>query len=285
LDADMAQKTILITGASDGIGAAAARQLAAKGHRLLLVGRSPEKTAAVAQEVGAEHFVADFASLEDVHKLATAVRGSVGHLDVLANNAGAVLGRRAVTVDGHEKTLQVNHLAPFLLTNLLLDVLQAGSGIVVNTSSSGARFLGKIDINDLGNEKSYRAFKAYGDAKLDNILFTRGLQARYGGQGIQSVAFDPGNVRTNFASEASSMLARMLYHTPLSRLVLISPERGGSNLTFFVDGTPGTTWLPGRFYTQTRLATERQTNPQVHDDALVDALWRRSADLVGLSAS
>jgi NAD(P)-dependent dehydrogenase (short-subunit alcohol dehydrogenase family) len=280
----MATRTILITGASDGIGAAAARQLAPKGHRLLLVGRSPEKTARVAQEVGAEYFIADFTRLDDVRKLADDVRAAVDHLDVLANNAGGVFGARTMTVDNHEKTFQVNHLAPFLLTNLLLDRLQAGLGIVVNTSSSGARFIGNIDIDNLGNEKAYSPLKAYGDAKLDNILFTRGLQARYGNQGISSVAFDPGNVRTNFAAETSNLLARMLYRTPLSRLVLISPEKGGSNLAFFVDGTPGTTWLPDQFYTQTALATSRQTNPQVHDDELVDALWQRSADLVGVPA-
>ena len=278
----MTQKTILITGASDGIGAVAARTLAAKGHRLLLVGRSPEKTARVAQEIGASFFVADFASLDDVRKLAVEISSTVGHLDVLANNAGAVLGRRVVTVDGHEKTFQVNHLAPFLLTNLLLDLLRAGQGVVVNTSSSAAWALGRVDIDDLELEQRYGTFRAYGTAKLENILFTRGLQARYGARGITSVAFDPGNVRTNFASETGNLLARTLYRTPLSRLFLISPEKGGANLEFFVDGTPGTTWLPGRFYTRTTLATKRQTNPQVDDDSLVEALWQRSADLVGL---
>ena len=278
----MAQRTILITGASDGIGAAAARQLAPEGHRLLLVGRSAEKTARVADEVGAEHFVADFARLEDVRRLAAEIRSAVDHLDVLANNAGGIFGRHTLTEDGNELTLQVNHLAPFLLTHLLLDLLQAGEGTVVNTSSSAARRLSRLaTVDDLGSAASFSANRAYGDAKLANMLFTRGLQARFGPVGIDSVAFDPGNVRTNFAAESSSIL-RFVYRTPLSRLILISPERGGSNLTFFVDGTPGTTWLPGRFYTQTTLATERETNPRVHDDALVDAVWRRSAELVGV---
>lgn len=279
----MAQKTILVTGASDGIGAAAARQLASKGHRLLLVGRSPEKTTRVAKEVNAEPFIADFTRLDDVRRLAAEIRSSVDRLDVLANNAGGIFSQRTVTVDGHEKTLQVNHLAPFLLTNLLSNALHRGDGVVVNTSSSGARILGKIDVDDLGHERSYSANKAYCSAKLANILFTRGLQAGYAGQGIQSVAFDPGNVRTNFASDTTSFV-RLAYRTPLSRLLLISPERGGSNLAFFVEGAAGSAWQPGRFYTQTKLATERQTNPQVHDDGLVEALWRRSADLVGLPA-
>ena len=277
----MNQKTVVLTGASDGIGAAAARQLTDRGHRLLLVGRSPEKTAAVAESVGAQHFVSDFARLADVHRLADELRGVTDHIDVLANNAGAVFGRRELTVDGIEKTLQVNHLAPFLLTHLLLDLVQAGEGTIVNTSSSGAKLLAKLDIDDLQNERSYRPSRAYGDAKLANILFTRGLQARYASTGINSVAFDPGNVRTNFASDSTSIV-RFVYRTPLKRLFLISPEQGGANLTFFVDGTPGTTWLPGRFYSQTALATPGQTNPRIFDDALVDTLWARSADLVGL---
>lgn len=276
----MKQQTIVLTGASDGIGAAAARQLTGQGHRLLLVGRSPDKTAAVAAEVGAEGFVADFARLDDVRRLADEIRATTDHVDVLANNAGGVFARREVTVDGIEKTLQVNHLAPFLLTHLLLDLLQAGHGRVVNTSSSAARGMSRLDIEDLQNEKSYKPLRAYGDAKLANILFTRGLEARF--EGIDSVAFDPGNVRTNFAAGSTSVV-RLVYRTPLKHLVLISPERGGANLAFFVDGAPGTTWLPGRFYTQTELATPGQTNPRIFDDALVDALWSRSAELVGLA--
>jgi len=274
------KRTIVITGASDGIGAAAARQLTSKGHRLLLAGRSPEKTASVAKEIGAEYFVADFAKLDDVRNLAAHIKGATDHIDVLANNAGGVFGRRSVTVDGNEKTFQVNYLAPFLLTNLLLEELESGEGIVVNTSSSAAKLLAKLDINDLGNERAYSPNRAYGDAKLENILFTRGLQDRYGDRGIHAVAFDPGNVRTNFASETTSLM-RLVYRTPLARLILISPEKGGANLAFFVDGTPGTTWIPGLFYTQTELATARNTNPVVYDDNLVDELWRRSADLVG----
>jgi NAD(P)-dependent dehydrogenase (short-subunit alcohol dehydrogenase family) len=278
----MSDRVVIITGASDGIGAAAARQLAAQGYRLLLVGRSPEKTARIAREVGAEFFVADFEKLHDVRRIAGEIRASVDHVDVLANNAGGLFGDRTITLDGNERTMQVNHLAPFLLTNLLIDLLIAGDGVVVNTASSAARLAGKLDIEDLGDltyGKRYSAMGAYGDAKLANILFTRGLQARYGTQGISAVAFDPGNVRTNFASDTSS-IARVIYRTPLSRLMLISAEKGGSNLAFFVDGIPGTTWIPGQFYIQTKLATDKQTNPRVANNELVDGLWQRSAEIV-----
>ena len=275
----MTPRTILLTGASDGIGAAAARQLSARGHRLLLVGRSPERTAAVAREVGAAHFVADFARLDDVRRLAREVSQATDRIDVLANNAGAILGRRTVTVDGNEATLQVNHLAPFLLTQLLLPLLQVGEGIVVNTASSAARRLARFDIDDLHGERSFSPNRAYGNAKLANILHARGLHARHGGAGISAVAFDPGNVRTGFARESTSIL-RLVYRTPLARLVLISAEQGGTNLTSFADGSPGTTWQPGTFYTERYPATTEQTNPLVFDDGLVDLLWERSEALV-----
>ncbi len=278
----MPSRTILLTGASDGIGAAAARQLAARGHRLLLVGRSPDRTAAVAREVGAAHFVADFARLDDVRRLAREVSAATDRIDVLANNAGAILGRRTVTVDGNEATLQVNHLAPFLLTQLLLPRLLAGEGIVVNTASSAARRLARFDIDDLGGERSSSPNRAYGNAKLANILHARGLQSRYGRDGIRAVAFDPGNVRTSFARESTSVL-RLVYRTPLARLVLISAEQGGTNLTWFADGSPGTTWRPGTFYTERYPATAAQTNPLVHDDALGELLWERSEALVAAS--
>lgn len=277
-------KTIIITGASDGIGAAAARQLAEDGHRLILVGRSTQKTAAVARELSAEYFVADYARLDDVRELAGEIRRTTDHVDVLANNAGGIFGRRELTVDGHEKTFQVNHLAPFLLTDLLLDLLGAGDGVVVNTSSSGAKLLAKFDIDDLEGERAYSPNTAYGNAKLANILHARGLVARHGGDGIHAVAFDPGNVRTGFAGDTTS-LVRFIYRTPIGRLFLISPEKGGSHLTFFVRGDPGVDWEPGRFYTRTRLATQRATHPAVHDDALVGRLWERSAALLGLTPS
>jgi NAD(P)-dependent dehydrogenase (short-subunit alcohol dehydrogenase family) len=280
----MPSRTILITGASDGIGAAAARQLSAAGHRLLLVGRSPQKTAAVAREVGAAHFLADFSRLDDVRRLARDVRDATDRVDVLANNAGAILGPRTITVDDNEATLQVNHLAPFLLTQLLLPLLQAGDGIVVNTASSAARRLARFDIDDLQGERSYSPNRAYGNAKLANILHARGLQARYGEAGISAVAFDPGNVRTGFGAGSSSLL-RVVWRTPLARLLLISAEQGGSTLASFADGSPGSTWQPGTFYTERHPATAEQTNPLVHANIMVDLLWERSEALVAPRAS
>ena len=279
----MAQQTLLITGASDGIGTASARTLAAKGHRVLIVGRSAEKTAAVARETGAEPFVADFSSLDEVRTLAGKVKESLGgRLDVLANNAGGIFGDRTMTDDGYEYTLQVNHLAPFLLTHLLLDELREAGGAVVNTSSIASRLFGNLDLDDLGNERGYTPAKAYGDAKLDNILFTRGLHARFHEQGISTMAFHPGNVATNFAADTTNLM-RFLYHTPLRRLFLISADKGGANLTWAIEGPPGVEWESGSYYDQRKLAT--LVNPQQNDDLLVDQLWERSAAMVGLPAA
>ncbi|MGP9708488.1 SDR family NAD(P)-dependent oxidoreductase [Brachybacterium sp. AOP24-D1-21] len=275
--------TIVITGASDGIGAAAARQLAGTGVRLLVVGRSPEKTAAVAREIDAEHFIADFARLDDVRRLAAELSAATAEhgIDVLANNAGGIFGDRTPTVDGFEKTLQVNHLAPFLLTNLLLPRLLPGGASVVNTSSMANRLFGHLDLSDLGNERRYSPRKAYGDAKLANVLFTRSLHAKFHDQGLSSAAFHPGLVRTSFsAGSASSM--RWFYQSPLARFApMISPEQGGATLAWFLTGVPGSTWTSGRYYDQDRPTT--RVNPQADDLALAEGLWQRSAELVGLS--
>lgn len=278
----MSQRTIVITGASDGIGAAAARQLAPHGHRLLLVGRSPEKTAAVADEVGAEHFVADFASLDQVRHLAQQLLAATAGsgLDVLANNAGGIFGERTPTVDGFEKTIQVNHLAPFLLTTLLLPRLRGG-GSVVTTSSVGHRLFGDLDLDRLGAVRGVSARREYGDAKLANILFTRALHQRFHPEGLSAVAFHPGLVRTRFASGTRGVM-RLAYQSGLGRLVpMISAEAGGENLAWLITGTPGTTWTSGRYYDRYR-PTDR-VHPQADDLALADALWRRSEELVGLA--
>lgn len=276
-------QTIVLTGASDGIGAAAAHQLAGSANRLILVGRSAEKTRAVAEETGAEHFIADFNRLDEVRALAARIADTVGDdgIDVLANNAGGIFGDPSPTVDGFEKTMQVNHLAPFLLTNLLLPQLLRAEGAVINTSSIAHRLFGHIDVDDLDNSRRFSPNKAYGDAKLANVLFAKSLHTRFHAEGLSAVAFHPGTVRTNFAAESSSIM-RVLYRTPLKHLMLIGADKGGATLRWFIEGTPGDTWISGAYYDERVLTT--RTNPQADDAALAEALWRRSAELVGLPA-
>ncbi len=274
----MPGRTIIITGASDGIGAAATRELTAAGETVVVVGRSAEKTAAVAGEVGAEYHVADFARLGEVRTLAATLAERHPRIDVLANNAGGVMGDRTLTEDGHEKTFQVNHLAPFLLTNLLLDTLLASQATVINTSSIAARLFGRLNLDDLDNAAGYNPNQAYGDGKLANILFTRELQRRFGDQGLFAAAFHPGIVATNFAAGSTSLL-RFVYHTPLKHLMLVSPEKGARQLVWLAETTPGQDWQPGAYYEKKKVAA---TNPQAYDGELAAGLWDRSLDRVGL---
>lgn len=274
-------KTIVITGASDGIGAAAARWLSAEGHTVVVIGRSPEKTAAVADEIGAEHLLVDFTELAQVRELAETLKTRHPSIDVLVNNAGGIFGDRARTVDGFEKTLQVNHLAPFLLTNLLLPTLIENRASVINTSSVAARAFSKLSLDDLNNDRRYSSTRAYGDSKLENILFTKELHRRFHPQGISSAAFHPGPVATNFAADTTSLM-RWVYRTPLRKIAgLITPEQGAQTLIWLAESEPGSDWLSGEYYEKQKPA---RTSPRADDELLARGLWEKSAEMVGLPA-
>jgi len=270
----MTGRTIIITGASDGIGAAAARELSAAGNTVVVVGRSPEKTAAIAAELGADHLLADFAKFDDVRALAATLLERYPRIDVLANNAGGIMGERELTVDGYEKTLQVNHLAPFLLTSLLLDRLIESRASVITTASVAARLYGSIDLDDLGNEKKYSPNKAYGDGKLENILFTRELHRRFSAQGLKAAAFHPGVVSTGFAKDGTTSPLRFVYGL-LGRF-LLTAEKGADTLVWLATTA---SWTSGAFYTKRKIST---TNPQADDADLAAGLWSRSAAMVGV---
>jgi NAD(P)-dependent dehydrogenase (short-subunit alcohol dehydrogenase family) len=274
-------KVIVITGASDGIGAAAARQLHAAGHTVVVVGRSVEKTRAVAGELKADSYVADFTRLDDVERLAGELRTAYPRIDVLANNAGGVFGTRSKTVDGFEKTFQVNHLAPFLLTRRLLDTLIASRASVLQTSST-VRFAKEIHLDDLDHDRDYDPVHAYGAAKLENILFTTELHRRYQANGLSAASFYPGNVATNFASDTTSPIMRIvrrLGHLPgLGRLLLTTPEQGADQIVWLAGGTPGTDWQSGSYYYKREASTPR--NVQALDADLARRLWERSEELL-----
>lgn len=270
----MTPRTIVITGASDGIGAAAARTLAKAGEQVVVVGRSAEKTRALATELGASHHVADFADLAQVRDLAEKLKANYPRIDVLANNAGGMMGKRTLTVDGNELTFQVNHLAPFLLTNLLMETLTASQAKITNTASH-ANFHGKLDLFDLNAERGYSTYRAYGTGKLANILFTSELHRRFHDQGITTAAFHPGVVRTNFAADSTSPF-RHAYKTLLNRFML-SPDQGADTMLWLINGTAGTDWISGAYYARRALA---KANPQAYDAELARGLWEKSEQLV-----
>lgn len=273
--------TIVLTGATDGIGAASASTLTGLGYQVVLVGRSGEKMKKLAKRLdAADYFLADFERLDEVRRLADEIQRKYARIDVLGNNAGGLFSGPHRTVDGFERTFQVNHLAPFLLTHLLMDQLLESRASVINTSSLGARLLGNIDIDDLNTWKKFSPNRAYGNAKLANILFTKGLHARYHAQGLNSVSFHPGVVATNFSADPTSSF-HWAYHTPLRRF-LTSPERGGANLTHFLLGKPGQTWVSGEYYGSHRRIA--RTHRQASDATLVDEHWDRSAKMLGITS-
>jgi len=272
-------KVIVLTGASDGIGAAAAQILADSGHQLILVGRSEEKTKRVADQVKADrYFLADYEKLQNVHRLADDIRECCTRIDILANNAGGLFSGPVETSDGFERTLQVNHLAPFLLTHKLMDILLDSKASVVNTSSVAAKIFGDININDLNNWNKFNSNKAYGDAKLANILFTKGLHDRYHSRGLSSVAFHPGMIATNFASDSGGYM-KFVYHSAL-KIFLKSTKKGGETLSYFINGGSGIEWKSGEFYNPTRKIGK--TNPQADDVSLVKEHWELSTKMLGL---
>ena len=275
----MAGRTVLVTGASDGIGAVAARELAAKGATVHVTGRSAEKLRPIAEEVGTEPLVADFSRLEDVRRLAAEAGERIAKLDVLMNNAGGTFAPSKKTADGHEPNFQVNHLAPFLLTHLLRPRLAAAaSSLVVNTSSI-ANLMGKVVLDDLDYEhRRAIEFPAYGTGKLMNILFTRGIAQRWGDDGILSVAVHPGPAGTSFGRD--SWFVGLLYRTPLKRFGTISVEDGAAPLIALAERGPDPE-INGSYFS--RFKADGRENKQAGDQTLIDGLWERSEELTGLS--
>lgn len=278
----MSQKNVIITGASDGIGAAAAKQLANnENYNLYLVGRNRDKTAAVAKEVRAPYFIADFAKLAQVRHLADMLKHTLGDepIDILVNNAGGLFDDFALTEDAFERTIQINYLAQFLLTNLLLPQFNQQQAVVINTSSIAHKLYGHIDLDNLNNnDGKYNASKAYGDSKLADLLFTKELQRRYHDQGLKTVAFHPGVIRTNFSNGQKNW--RQIYQSALGKLVLPSAETGGKTLCYFIEGTPDVTWQSGQYYSKQKLSNK--VNPQVNDVVLQEKLWDKTMTLLNL---
>jgi len=277
-DGTMAGRTVLVTGASDGIGAETARVLASRGATVHVTGRSESKLRPVAEAVGTEPLVADFSRLDDVRRLAAQVRERVDSLDVLMNNAGGTFSPARRTPDGHEPNFQINHLAPFLLTNLLHDQLAAtGSSLVVNTSSA-ANLMGKIVLDDLDYaHRRAMQFAAYGTGKLMNIAFTRGIAQRWSADGVVSVAVHPGPVGSSFGRD--SWLVGLLYRSPLKRLATISVPDGAAPLVALAERGSDPE-LNGRYFS--RFQADGRENRQAHDQSVITGLWERSASLVGL---
>lgn len=244
---NIAPRTIVITGASDGIGAAAARTLHKNrpGDRLIIVGRNPDKTRNVASAIGAEYFTADFASLAEVRALADELN-QLEHIHALANNAGGIFDGPVTTTDGFELTWQINVVAPFLLTSLLQDKLRADDATVVQTASVAHLLMSYFRPEDPNTFRNFSSSRAYGNAKLGDMLLTRYLDLH----GLTAVSFHPGALATSFAQTSSGVISRV-YSSVVTK-ALGAPSVGGDNLAYYLAGTPGIHFDSGEYYNEKR---------------------------------
>jgi retinol dehydrogenase-14 len=284
-NAGMVGKTVLITGGTSGIGKATAVALAAMGAKVIIVGRNQERGEAAVEEIKAqshndsvELMLADLSVQAEVKGLAEEFQERYDRLDVLANNAGLVQSKRTETPDGIETTLAINHLAPFLLTNLLLERLEQSAPSRVITVSSEAQRWGTMDFEAMQSRRKYRGFPVYGMTKLANIMFTYELAERLGGTGVTANCLHPGSVGTNFGQNNRGAMA-LFFRTfkPFMR----SAEQGADTLIWLassseVDG------ISGKYFSDRK---EIEAKKVAYDPAARRRLWEISEDLTGLKVT
>ncbi|MGE3728494.1 MAG: SDR family oxidoreductase [Candidatus Sericytochromatia bacterium] len=277
----MEGKVCLVTGATAGIGKVCARELAARGARVILVGRKPEKTLNVVQELKRqtngqiEYLLADLSEQAQVRQLARDLRERTDQLDVLINNAGAVFAKRELTVDGYENTWALNHLSYFLLTHLLLDLLKnSAPARIINVASVG-HFQAVIDFANLQGEEHYSLTQAYAQSKLANVLFTYALARRLEGTGVSANCLHPGVVATDIWSKGPS------WTQPFAKVIqkfMISPEKGAETMVYLATSqalNPDS----GRYYDNCKAVKSSKIS---YNQALQERLWELSLEMTGL---
>ena len=275
----MAGRTVLVTGGSGGIGRATALGLAAMGAHLAITGRDRGRAEDAAREIRAvgagqvDVFVADLSAQSEVRRLAGEVLQRLSRIDVLVNNVGGYWNTRHVTADGLERTFAVNHLAPFLLTNLLLGRLKQSTPARVVTVSSNVQALGRIDFEDLQAERSYSGARAYNQSKLANVLFTYELARRLQHTSVTANALHPGVVRTALGAEDPRAVQRLLM--PVMRPFMKAPAQGAAT-SVYLASAPGLEQVTGRFFAGRK---PRKSAKSSYDQAAAAQLWQVSADL------
>jgi NAD(P)-dependent dehydrogenase (short-subunit alcohol dehydrogenase family) len=278
-------RTVLITGASSGLGKALAGALARGGDRVLMVARNRERGEAARSELAAttgneqiELLVADLASQGQVRRLAGHVRDRVDRLDRLVNNAATAFRQRGLTEDGIERALAINHLAPFLLTNLLLDPLRAATPArIVNV---GTRIDTAIDFDDLNFERRpYRMMRGYGQSKLGNIHFTRALARRLEGSGVTVNCVFPGVFRSNLGGTDGAQGPALKLFARLFGWALTKPEAAAERVLYLLD-SPDVAGISGAYFGNRRPIP---MPAQARDDGANERLWQISARLTGLA--
>ncbi|WP_395692352.1 SDR family oxidoreductase [Nocardioides sp.] len=279
----MGGKTVLVTGGTGGIGLATATGLAGLGARVGIVGRSATRGAAAADAVRSkvpsaqvDVFEADLSAQAEVRRLAAEVKATYSRLDVLVNNVGGYWAHRHVTVDGLEHTFALNHLAPFLLTRELHDLLVASAPARAVTVSSGAQAMGRIDLDDLQGERSYNGQRAYNQSKLANVLFTYELARRLEGTGVTANVLHPGVVRTSFGHEDSGRWMRLML--PLVRPFMKTPDQGAAT-PIYLASSPDVDGVSGAYFANQQA---KKSSNASYDRHLAHRLWEVSSTLVGI---
>ncbi len=279
----MKGKTVLLTGGTSGIGRATATGLAALGAHLVIVARDPGKgsrtVAELREQTGNDNvdvLLADLSSQADVRKLAEEFDAKYPRLDVLLNNAGGFWATRRTSVDGLEYTFALNHLAPFLLTNLLLDKLKASAPARVVTVSSGAQQMGKINFDDLQGENGYSGQAAYNQSKLANVMFGYALARRLDGTGVTSTVLHPGVVRTNFGQDDPTPPIKFVI--TVLKPFLKSPEKGAET-SIHLASSAEVEGVTGQYFANKKA---RKTSARSYDTDAGERLWHESERLVGL---
>lgn len=278
----MEGKVCVVTGATSGIGKAAATALARQGATVVLVGRDRARTEAAAADLNAVSAsppraeIADLASLAQVRGLAGRLAG-LERIDVLINNAGLVLGERRVTPDGFEHVFAVNHLAPFLLTSLLLPHLTASGSARVVTVTSDAHSAARLDLGDPNLERGWSSWRSYANSKLANILFTRELARRLDPAAVTANCAHPGVVRTGFGRQAKPLLK---LGVTLARPFMLSPARGADTIVYLAT-SPAVADQTGGYYVKRQ---RREPSAAALDDEAARKLWEISAKMTGLAS-
>ena len=281
-DNRMKGKVILITGGTDGIGKEAVKQLAIMGGTIVIVGRNLEKTENVITELKSitgnkdiSFLIADLSAQSEIRNLAQNFRERYKRLDVLVNNAGSVFLRRRLSVDGIEMTFALNHLAYFLLTNLLLDILKASAPSRIVNTSSGSHLRGKINYIDVNLSRGYFIQRSYGQSKLANVMFTFELASRLEGTGVTANCFHPGFVKTNMGVHYNQIvrwLKPLIFQTGI-------PVEDGAETLVYLASSPEVDGINGKYFYRLK---PRRTNPLANDKEGQKWLWEISERLVGM---
>lgn len=277
---NMNGKICLVTGGTNGIGKATAQALARLDATVVIVGRNASKTTQLVEEIRAASgnknvysLLADLSSQQEIRHLANEFKSKYSHLHVLLNNAGGYFMQRQLSADGIEMTFALNHLAPFLLTDLLLDTIKASTPARIINVSSGAHTSGKIEFDNLQGEREYHP-SAYGNSKLANILFTVELARRLEGSGVTVNALHPGFVATGFAQNNGKVIAAII--SLITPLVARSPAKGAET-SVYLASSPSVEGITGKYFYDSR---EVPAAPQATDKMIARKLWDVSMEMV-----